>query len=103
MNRLVLALLLSLLAPLAAVLSVLAFGVGTATAATWMLATFVNVLTAALALAGFYFYVFIYRRWLKRTSPQNMVIGGAAGAFPPVVGWAAERSRAAVSASRFWR
>lgn len=69
--------------------AVLAFGVGIATAATWMLATFVNVLTAALALAGFYFYVFIYTRWLKRTSPQNIVIGGAAGAFPPLVGWAA--------------
>jgi protoheme IX farnesyltransferase len=42
-----------------------------------------------LALAGFYFYVFIYTRILKRTSPQNIVIGGAAGAFPPLVGWAA--------------
>ncbi len=69
--------------------AVLAFGVGIATAATWMLASFVNVLTAALALAGFYFYVFVYTRWLKRTSPQNIVIGGAAGAFPPLVGWAA--------------
>lgn len=68
---------------------VIAFGVGIATAATWMLAAFVNVLTAALALAGFYFYVFIYTRWLKRSSPQNIVIGGAAGAFPPLVGWAA--------------
>lgn len=68
---------------------VLAFGVGIATAATWMLATFVNLLTGALALAGFYFYVFIYTRWLKRSSPQNIVIGGAAGAFPPLVGWAA--------------
>ncbi len=69
--------------------AVLAFGVGLATAATWMLAVWVNVLTAALALAGFYFYVFIYTRWLKRSSPQNIVIGGAAGAFPPLVGWAA--------------
>ena len=68
---------------------VLAFGIACATLATWMLAQFVNVLTAALALAGFYFYVFIYTRWLKRTSPQNIVIGGAAGAFPPLVGWAA--------------
>jgi len=68
---------------------VLAFGVACATFATWMLAHFVNVLTAGLALAGFYFYVFIYTRWLKRTSPQNIVIGGAAGAFPPLVGWAA--------------
>ncbi|MFN8717041.1 MAG: heme o synthase [Gemmatimonas sp.] len=68
---------------------VLAFGIFCATLATWMLAHFVNVLTAGLALAGFYFYVFIYTRILKRTSPQNIVIGGAAGAFPPLVGWAA--------------
>ena len=73
--------------------AVLAFGVGIATAATWLLARFVNVLTAALALAGFYFYVFIYTRWLKRSSPQNIVIGGAAGAFPPLVGWAAVTGR----------
>ncbi len=73
--------------------AVLAFGIGLATASTWMLAAFVNVLTAALALAGFYFYVFIYTRWLKRSSPQNIVIGGAAGAFPPLVGWAAVTGR----------
>ena len=72
---------------------VIAFGVLIATAATYMLAHFVNVLTAALALAGFYFYVFIYTRWLKRSSPQNIVIGGAAGAFPPLVGWAAVTGR----------
>ena len=69
--------------------AVLAFGVALSCAATWMLARFVNVLTAALALAGFYFYVFVYTRWLKRTTPHNIVIGGAAGAFPPLVGWAA--------------
>src|SRR5215210_689090 len=69
--------------------SVLAFGVALATAATFLLARYTNVLTAVLALAGFYFYVFIYTRWLKRTTPQNIVIGGAAGAFPPLVGWAA--------------
>jgi protoheme IX farnesyltransferase len=70
-------------------ISVLAFGVLLATAATFLFAYFVNVVSAALALAGFYFYVFIYTRWLKRTTPQNIVIGGAAGAFPPLVGWAA--------------
>jgi len=70
-------------------MQVLSFGVACATLATWLLAQFVNVLTAGLALAGFYFYVFIYTRWLKRSSPQNIVIGGAAGAFPPLVGWAA--------------
>jgi len=69
--------------------SVLAFGVALATAATFLFAYFVNVASAALALAGFYFYIFIYTRWLKRTTPQNIVIGGAAGAFPPLVGWAA--------------
>ncbi len=69
--------------------AVLAFGVALATAATFLLARFTNTLTAGLALAGFYFYVFVYTRWLKRTTPQNIVIGGAAGAFPPLVGWAA--------------
>jgi protoheme IX farnesyltransferase len=69
--------------------AVLAFGLALAVAATWLLATYVNVLTSALALGGFYFYVFIYTRWLKRSTPQNIVIGGAAGAFPPLVGWAA--------------
>jgi len=72
---------------------VLAFGVLLSTAATWLLAYAANVLTAALALAGFYFYVFIYTRWLKRSTPQNIVIGGAAGAFPPLVGWAAVTNR----------
>lgn len=68
--------------------SVLAFGIALATAATFLLARFTNVLTALLALVGFYFYIFVYTRWLKRTTPQNIVIGGAAGAFPPLVGWA---------------
>src|SRR6476661_5224457 len=78
--------------------SVLAFGVALATAATFLLARFTNVLTALLALAGFYFYVFVYTRWLKRTTPQNIVIGGAAGAFPPLVGWAAMTGRIDLSA-----
>jgi protoheme IX farnesyltransferase len=72
---------------------VLCFGILLATTATYLLAHFANVLTAALALAGFYFYVFIYTRWLKRSTPQNIVIGGAAGAFPPLVGWAAVTGR----------
>jgi heme o synthase len=54
-----------------------------------LLATTVNVLSAFLALAGFLGYVFVYTIWLKRTTPQNIVIGGAAGAVPPLVGWAA--------------
>jgi protoheme IX farnesyltransferase len=54
-----------------------------------LLASLVNVLTASLALVGNLFYVLVYTRWLKRTTPQNIVIGGAAGAVPPLVGWAA--------------
>jgi protoheme IX farnesyltransferase len=77
---------------------VLAFGVLLAVAAVMLLGVVANVLTAALALAGFYFYVFIYTRWLKRSTPQNIVIGGAAGAFPPLVGWAAVTGRVDLTA-----
>lgn len=49
----------------------------------------VNLVAAALLLAAILFYVFIYTMWLKRSTPQNIVIGGAAGAFPPMIGWAA--------------
>ncbi|HMC56410.1 MAG TPA: heme o synthase [Gemmatimonadaceae bacterium] len=72
---------------------VLAFGLLLATGATFLLARFANLLTAALALLGFYAYVFLYTQWLKRSSPQNIVIGGAAGAVPPLVGWAAVTGR----------
>ncbi len=54
-----------------------------------VLALFANVLAAALAVAGTLFYIFVYTLWLKRTTVQNIVIGGAAGAIPPLVGWAA--------------
>ena len=54
-----------------------------------ILATAANVLAAFLALAGFLWYTLVYTVWLKRRSPQNIVIGGAAGAVPPLVGWAA--------------
>jgi len=54
-----------------------------------LLASAVNVLTALLALVGNLFYVVVYTRWLKRATPQNIVIGGAAGAVPPLVGYAA--------------
>lgn len=73
--------------------AVLAFGILLATAATFLLARFANVLTAALALIGFYGYVYLYTRWLKRSTPQNIVIGGAAGAVPPLVGYAAVAGR----------
>ena len=49
-------------------------------------------------MAGLLYYVFIYTRWLKRTSPQNIVIGGAAGAFPPLVGWAAATGEVSLTA-----
>ncbi len=54
-----------------------------------VLALAVNLLSACLALAGFVWYALVYTVWLKRTTPQNIVIGGAAGAVPPLVGWAA--------------
>ena len=55
---------------------------------TWLLAT-VNLLSAVLAVSATFFYVFVYTLWLKRTTTQNIVIGGAAGAVPVLVGWAA--------------
>ena len=63
-----------------------------------LLASLVNVLTAALALVGGLFYVLVYTRWLKRSTPQNIVIGGAAGAVPPLVGWAAATGNLSVPA-----
>ena len=54
-----------------------------------LLSLTVNMLAALFALAGFLGYVFVYTLWLKRTTPQNIVIGGAAGAVPPLVGWVA--------------
>jgi protoheme IX farnesyltransferase len=71
----------------------LAFGVALGLAAFGIFWYRVNPLSAWLALAGLLFYVFVYTIWLKRTSPQNIVIGGAAGAFPPLVGWAAMTGR----------
>lgn len=57
-----------------------------------------NLLAAALALVGTLIYVFVYTIWLKRSTPQNIVIGGAAGAVPPLVGWAAATGRLDVTA-----
>lgn len=54
-----------------------------------LLSIFANLLSACLAMAGIVVYVAVYTHWLKRSSPQNIVIGGAAGAIPPLVGWAA--------------
>jgi protoheme IX farnesyltransferase len=71
----------------------LAFGITLALLAFAIFWYRVNSLSAWLALGGLLFYVFVYTIWLKRSSPQNIVIGGAAGAFPPLVGWAAMTGR----------
>ncbi len=71
----------------------LAFGISLGAAAFALFWLRVNPLSAWLALAGLLFYVFIYTVWLKRRTEQNIVIGGAAGAFPPLVGWAAMTGR----------
>jgi len=67
----------------------LEFGLALSAISFVLLATLVNVPTALLALTGNLFYVLVYTRWLKRSTPQNIVIGGAAGAVPPLVGYAA--------------
>ncbi len=67
----------------------LTFGIFLETASFVWLQGHVNWLAAETSLAGFLFYVVVYTFWLKRRTPQNIVIGGAAGAFPPLVGWAA--------------
>ena len=67
----------------------LTFGISLGAAAFAIFWFMANPLAAWLALGGLLFYVFVYTIWLKRTTPQNIVIGGAAGAFPPLVGWAA--------------
>nr|WP_245701966.1 MULTISPECIES: heme o synthase [Thalassobaculum] len=67
----------------------LSFGVILAGFSVLVMALAVNVLSAALLAATIGFYVFVYTMWLKRRTPQNIVIGGAAGAVPPVIGWAA--------------
>jgi protoheme IX farnesyltransferase len=67
----------------------LVFGLTLSVISYVVLATFATVLAAWLALAGGVLYVLVYTHWLKRSTPQNIVIGGAAGAVPPLVGWAA--------------
>jgi heme o synthase len=67
----------------------LAFGVILAVASVLVLGLIVNVFAAAFLAFTIFFYVVIYTMWLKRSTPQNIVIGGAAGAFPPAVAWAA--------------
>ena len=67
----------------------LAFAIALTIISFTLLAIFANFLAASLAMSGIVFYVLIYTHWLKRHSTQNIVIGGAAGAIPPLVGWAA--------------
>jgi protoheme IX farnesyltransferase len=67
----------------------LAFGVTLSVFSVAVLGILVNWFAAALLAFTIFFYVFVYTMWLKRSTPQNIVIGGAAGAFPPMIGWAA--------------
>jgi heme o synthase len=76
----------------------LTFGIVLAVLSFVQLSLTVNVLSAVLALSGFLGYVFVYTMWLKRTTPQNIVIGGAAGAVPPLVAWAAVTGRVELTA-----
>ncbi|HEU4943098.1 MAG TPA: heme o synthase [Gaiellaceae bacterium] len=76
----------------------LEFGLALSALSFVLLASAVNVLTASLALVGNLFYVLVYTRWLKRSTPQNIVIGGAAGAVPPLVGYAAATGNLALPA-----
>ena len=70
-------------------MAALAYGIVLNVAAFAVLAYWVNLLAAGLTLAATLFYVLVYTGWLKRSTPQNIVIGGAAGSIPPVVGWVA--------------
>jgi protoheme IX farnesyltransferase len=74
------------------------FGILLAMASFLLLSLTVNLLAASLTLAAFLFYVLVYTMWLKRSSMQNIVIGGAAGAIPPLVGWAAVDGRLTLTA-----
>lgn len=74
------------------------FGIALGAASFSIMAIFVNPLSAILSLAGLLFYVFVYTLWLKHTTPQNIVIGGAAGAVPALVGWTAATGRLSFAA-----
>jgi protoheme IX farnesyltransferase len=69
--------------------SALGFGIVLACASVLVMAVATNLVAAGMLALSIAFYVFIYTMWLKRRTPQNIVIGGAAGAFPPIIGWAA--------------
>ena len=65
------------------------FGVGLGAFSVLFMGVAVNLVAAAILTVSILFYVLVYTVWLKRRTPQNIVIGGAAGAFPPLIGWAA--------------
>ena len=69
------------------------FGVGLGSFSVLLMGLAVNVLAATILAVSILFYVLVYTVWLKRRTPQNIVIGGAAGAFPPLIGWAAATGR----------
>jgi len=69
------------------------FGVGLGAFSVLLMGLAVNLLAAAILLASILYYVLVYTVWLKPRTPQNIVIGGAAGAFPPLIGWAAATGR----------
>ena len=69
--------------------SALHFGVGLGTFSVILMGLAINIMAAAILTVSILFYVLVYTVWLKRRTPQNIVIGGAAGAFPPLIGWAA--------------
>ena len=73
--------------------SALHFGVGLGAFSVILLGLAVNLLSAAILAVSILFYVIVYTIWLKRRTPQNIVIGGAAGAFPALIGWAAATGR----------
>tara|TARA_B110000438_G_C15734952_1_gene615903 strand:- start:390 stop:1250 length:861 start_codon:yes stop_codon:yes gene_type:complete len=79
-------------------LNALIFGVGLTVLSFIILYFFTNLLAALMALSGNLFYVLIYTLWLKKTTIHNIVIGGAAGCFPPLVGWAAVTGNLTLSA-----
>ena len=76
----------------------LSFGVFLAVASVVIMGLATNLVAAAVLAGSIGFYVFIYTMWLKRRTPQNIVIGGAAGAFPPMIGWAAVTGHVSIEA-----
>ncbi|HEY0622423.1 heme o synthase [Sphingomonas sp.] len=76
--------------------SALHFGVGVAALSVILMGLAVNYVAAGILLLSILFYVLVYTVWLKRRTPQNIVIGGAAGAFPPLIGWAAATGEVAL-------